>query len=134
MMGKRKNLGTQFPQRTAVQIGPLQQSLAAKQVLGVTAEDARFVGLGDRQATDARQHLLQAPDLMRVIASRKDVTGAGELDCQPQRSGVEIYRVIIKPLQVNRGGLRDILAAFTKSVIAAIEALRQIRDRTAQVS
>src|SRR5437763_15000731 len=78
----------------------------------VAAEDRRALGVGDLQRADAGEHLLDAPDLMRVIGAGDDMVGAGELDGQAQRARVEVHRVVVKLLEVGAGWAVDVLAAF----------------------
>src|SRR5436190_15588220 len=93
---------------------------------GVAAEDCRFVCTRNLQCGDAGEHLLQASDLMRIVAAGQDVSGAGELDGQPQRARVEIDRVVIELLQVGAGRAVDVCAALAEGVESAVEALDEV--------
>src|SRR5438034_565350 len=79
---------------------------------GVAAEDCRFVCTRDLQCGDAGEHLLQASDLMRIVAAGEDVIGAGEVDGQPQRARVEVDRIVVELLQVRAGRAVDVYAAL----------------------
>src|SRR5688500_18448908 len=95
---------------------------------GVAAQNLRAVSVGDRETADARQHLRNAPDLVRVIAAGEDVTNAGELHRQSLCRGVEVDRIVVEALQMIAWLLRDVGAAFGECLVAAVHSLREIRD------
>ena len=59
----------------------------AQQSGGVSAQDSGFLRLRKIQPADAVHHLLQASDLMRVVAPGEDVIRSRELDRQPSAFG-----------------------------------------------
>src|SRR5213592_382870 len=105
-----------------------------EKLCGVAAEDCRFVCTRDLQCGDAGEHLLQASDLMRIVAAGEDVIGAAEVDGQPQRARVEVDRVVVELLQVRTGRAVDVYAALGECVESAVEALDEVRNRAAEVS
>src|SRR5438552_10832142 len=87
-------------------------SIQREKLRGVAAEDCQFVCTRDLQCGDAGEHLLQASDLMRIVAAGEDVIGAAEVDGQPQRARVEVDRVVVELLQVRTGRAVDVYAAL----------------------
>src|SRR5947209_3341340 len=71
---------------------------------------------------------------MRVIAAGEDVIGAGELDSELQRPLIEVHGVVVEVLQVGAGLALNRRAAVLERVEAAIQTLREIRNRAAEVT
>src|SRR5690349_2013574 len=79
--------------------------IESQQFRRVAAEDGRFVRIGNLQGVNAREHLGDAADLVRVVAAGEDVRGAGELDGQPQRARIEVDRVVVELPEIRAGRL-----------------------------
>lgn len=72
---------------------------------------------------------------MGVVGAGEDVGGAGEVDGEADGARVEVHRVVVELLaQIGRRRARDMDAAVGEGAPAAVEPLRQIRNRAAQVS
>src|SRR5436853_1975063 len=74
--------------------------IESQQLRRVAAEDGRFVRIRHLQCVNAREHFLQAADLVRVVAAGEDVIGAGELDGQPQCPWIEVDGVVVELLEI----------------------------------
>ena len=113
---------------------PDESGSEAKQARRVAAENVILLFGRDAETANALQHLFDAPDLVRVITSSKNLAGACEGNCQFDCAEIEINCVEIESLQVGAGRLGDILAAFRERVVAAIQSFREIGNGAAQVS
>src|SRR5215831_13803904 len=82
----------------------------------------------------ALQHLGDAADLVRVVAAGEDLRRAAEADGQLERAGVEVDGIEVKLFEIRAGRARDVLAAVGESFIAAVKALSNVRNGTAEVS
>src|SRR5215471_9628273 len=82
--------------RRALPAGGLQR----KQSSCVGSQNLRSVFLRHVDSLQAPQHLLDAADLMRVVAPRQNLAGSGKGDSQLNCPWVEVNRVVIEPLQV----------------------------------
>src|SRR6185312_9803983 len=105
----------------------------SQQLLGVAAENKVAVGIGDAHRFQTLQHLGNAADLVWIVASRKNLAGAGEAHGQLKRTRIEVDGIKIKFFQIRTWNARNIFAAVGKRFIAAIKPFGQIRNSATQV-
>src|SRR4029077_2825417 len=95
----------------------------SQQHLRVAAEDHFPLFFGDPHGLQTFQHFRNTPDLVWVVAAGKDLAGAGEAYGQLERAWIEVNGVIEKLFEIRTGRARDVGAAVSKGLIAAIETL-----------
>ena len=79
---------------------------------------ARSARYGQRRQTF--EHERNAPDLVRIVAPREHVVGAGKGDPELERADVEIHGVVVEIAQVVARRPVNVHAALAERVKAAI--------------
>src|SRR5207237_9688168 len=95
---------------------------------------ARSVFFGNFHCANTGQHLLNAANLVRIVASCKNMVCSGESNGQFNSARIEVHCIEIEALEVFARRLCDVLAAVLESLVSAIEPFCQIRNRAAQMS
>src|SRR5436309_13582514 len=108
--------------------------LKPQQCCGVTAKNARPVFFRNFHGANSGQHFLNAANLVRIVASGKNMVCSGESNGQLNRARIEVHRIEIEAFEVFAGWLCDVLAAVLKSLVSSIEPFCQIRNGAAQMS
>src|SRR5579864_951505 len=71
---------------------------------------------------------------MRIVAAGKNLAGSCKLDGQLNGARIEVDGIKVELLQIAAGPPLDILATIRKGFKTAVQPLRQIWDRTAQMA
>ncbi len=118
---------------TSVKVG-WRSNLYSQQLRGVPSQDHLSFLFGHPHGLQTLQHLGNAADLVRVVATGKDLAGAGEADGQLERAWIEVDGIEVKLFEVGAGRARDVFAAVGKGFITAVEAFGQVRDSAAEMA
>src|SRR5690606_12363282 len=94
----------------------------SQQARGVSTQDVPPVVVANVDPPQRVEHLLDAADLVGVVAAGQDVVGAREPDRELDGIGVEVQRVVIEPPEILGWRLRDVPAALRERYVASIVA------------
>src|SRR5688572_26159115 len=69
----------------------------------ISTEYHRLLRGGQRQRVDARLHLRNAADEVRIVATRQQLRRSRKLEREAQRLRVEVHRIVVELLEVVAG-------------------------------